>query len=156
MIIFYKIDDLPSEILLRICSHLGDGDLLKLPLLNHYFNNLLHDESIWRDRIKKWVYNSVIPKPQMTKAKYVEILRVWPSEIKDAKIRELPKDHDECLCQRHVYSDHNVLRCFEYITVEAAFLPIFESNIWLPLQFWFNRNPGLSLPIISIPRPIPN
>ncbi len=56
------MEDLPTEIYFQIFPYLGDGDLLKLPLLNHYFNDLMHDKSIWRDRIKKWIYN--LEKPQ--------------------------------------------------------------------------------------------
>lgn len=146
------MDELPQEIQLRIFTYLGDGDLLKVPLLNHYFNDLLHDESIWRNRMKKWIWNLEKPKSQITKVKYVEILRAWPREIKDATIRALPLNHDECLCKNHIYSDGNILRCFEYIPIEVLKLPKYKTpDIWIPLQFWFNRNPGLALPHVAIP-----
>lgn len=143
------METLPSEIHLLIFTYLEDGDLLKLPLLNHYFNDLLHDDTIWRNRMKKWIWNLIKPQPPITKSKYVEILRTWPCEINNAKIRVLTKD--ECLCKFHIYSCDNVLPCFEYIPVAVTFLPIYEPNLWVPLQFWFNGNQGLALPLVALP-----
>lgn len=146
------MEDLPSEIHLRIFTHLEDGDLIKLPSLNHYFNNLLHDESIWRDRMKKWIYNYVVPQKPAIKNKYIEILRSWPKEIPDARIHELTKDHGECLCKYHIYSNGELLKCFEYMPIAVLKLAKYQiPELWLPLQFWFNQNPGLALPVVAVP-----
>ena len=155
------MEDLPTEIYFQIFPYLKDDDLLKLPLLNHYFNDLLHAESIWRNRIKKWIYNLEKPKQPITKAKYIEILRTWPAEIPDAKIRELPNDHDECLClcRYHIYRDGEVLPCFEYIPIEVLALPTyhtFDPDLWVPLQYWFNPNPIMAIPAVAIPHGVRN
>jgi F-box domain/Major capsid protein N-terminus len=145
------MDTLPTDIYLEIFKHLDDVDLLKIPLLSTHFNNVMKNKYIWLHRIKQWVFNLEMDEKPITKQRYIEILRTWP-RINSPKKRTVGDDAD-CLCNLHIYDDAEKLDCFDYIPIEALDWPD-QIDMYIPLQFWFNQNPGLALPIIAIPPPI--
>lgn len=133
------MEGLPLDVYCYIFQFIDDKDLLNVALLNHWFNNLMQKQIIWRHRIKQWVYNLEKPEPNITKKKYVKLLRKWHKLI-DPKFIIVNKNAD-CLCKKHIYG---VDECFDYIKT----IPEYSNHdVFIPLKFWFNTDSRSALPM---------
>jgi hypothetical protein len=90
----------------------------------------------WSDRLGEALIKSVEVEigGQRIDKQYSDWLAIWQNLTQDAGVKD-------------VYD--NMIANTTYQTVAADATSV-ERTVYVPLQFWFNRNPGLALPLIAL------